>query len=153
MEILKKTDLFGKAKISQISSEIVNTVESGEVNVLEAVVLLKTMSKAIEDAEAKLKPLINSEIAKYDKGGANLLGATLSLMEGGTKYDFSKCNDSELNDLNVSLFEIEEKINKRKIFLKSLPKEGLEIVVNEGECVRIFPPSKTSTSTFKVVFK
>ena len=152
-DILKKDTLFGKEKAIAITNEIINAVESGEVKAIDAIVLLKTYSKAIDSAEAILKPQILSEIQKYGKDGATLLGCHISLMEAGTRYDYANTNDQELLELMTELSKISEKVKERQEFLKKLPASGLEILQNGDEVAKIYPPAKSSTSTFKFVFK
>jgi hypothetical protein len=65
------------------------------------------------------------------------------------KYDYVFCEDDILNDLVISRLALEEQIKERQEFLKHLPSEGIEIISRYGEVKRIYPPSKSSTSSIK----
>ncbi len=83
-----------------------------------------------------------------------LHNAEFSIKEVGTKYDFSQCEDLELIDLIVKKVEIDTKIKAKEDFLKTVPLSGL-IVTNEetGETYKVYPPSKTSTTSVAVSLK
>jgi hypothetical protein len=44
---------------------------------------------------------------------------------------------------------LDEQIKDREKFLKSIPTEGIEIVDMDGVVKRVYPPSKSSTSSVK----
>jgi hypothetical protein len=48
------------------------------------------------------------------------------------------------------LIQIDKSMKWRKDFLKTVPVSGLDIITEDGEAVRIYPPSKKSTSSYKV---
>jgi hypothetical protein len=141
----------GKQRMMEITNDIVNSVESGSISALEAVVMMKTYLKAIEQAESILKPAVIDAIAKYGKT-AKLLGCELSTMEAGTRYDYTNCGDNVLNTLNEQKKELDVQIKERETMLKGLPTNGIETVTEDGEVIKLFPPQKTSTSTFKFSF-
>lgn len=78
-------------------------------------------------------------------------GVKFECAETGTSYDFSKCNDPVLLNLEEKAKEATEKLKERKEFLKVVPSTGL-LVTDEGsgETNTIYPPSKSSKSSFKV---
>lgn len=78
-------------------------------------------------------------------------GVKFEIAEVGTAYDFSQCNCPELVDLETRAAELAEQIKKRKEFLKTVPAKGLEILISEtGETITLYPPAKSSKSSFKV---
>lgn len=151
MELLNK-DTYGKAKMLAITNDIVTAVESGHVNAVEAIVMLKTYSKAIEQAESILKPTVCDEISKYGKEGAKLLGCELSLVEAGTRFDYTNCGDYVLNCLYEEKKALDAKIKERETMLKAIPINGLEILEDGNVVGCIYPPQKSSSSTFKFSF-
>lgn len=120
-------------------------------NILEAAEMISVMETFIKEVRAskEFTEYVRDEVAKNGKDITNPSGAKIELAETGVKYDFSKCGDYELDQLQNHLESIEEQISKRKEFLKSLPLSGIE-VVNEDEVYKIFPPSKSSTSSYKI---
>jgi uncharacterized protein YbcI len=94
---------------------------------------------------------VRTEIEKHKTINTNN-GSKLELTESGVKYDYSKCDDPILADLMTKKDELDKSIEERQKFLKSLSYEGMELVLGD-EVVKLFPPSKSSTSTYKVTLK
>lgn len=92
---------------------------------------------------------VRDELAKYKGKYSSESGTKIEAAEVGTKYDFSNCNDPELKELEIGLFQFETAVNDRKAFLKTVPISGMNIITIQGEAVTVYPPSKTSTSSFK----
>lgn len=89
----------------------------------------------------------NGEKGKYTTGR----GVKFEVAETGSSYDFSKCNDPELLDLEEKSKAAAEALKARKEFLKTVPAAGLPIIIEStGETVTLYPPSKSSKSSFKV---
>ena len=94
--------------------------------------------------------MVRDEVTKEgSKAKVTVTGVKIELAETGVKYDFSQCNDYDLNCLLEESERLEVQIKERKEFLKLLPKAGVDVVTNFGEVLRIYPPSKSSTSNFK----
>lgn len=108
------------------------------------------------NSQSKIEPdrelvgMIRDEVQKYGKVFTTPRGVKFELAETGTKYDYSNCNDQELVELEGQLEVLKEKVKTRQEFLKTVPQEGLDIITGHGEPVKIFPPTKTSNSSFKV---
>lgn len=93
---------------------------------------------------------VRSEVQKFGKEYQSPTGTRIELAEVGTKYDFTHCGSSELQELLEIQDGIESKIKSLKEFLKSLPDEGMMVLnPTTGELEMVFPPIKTSTSSFK----
>jgi hypothetical protein len=70
----------------------------------------------------------------------------------GVKYDYSVCQDAVYNNLKNKLVVLEDEIKAREKFLKTIPSQGLETLI-EDEVVTLYPPNKTSTTTISVNLK
>jgi len=92
---------------------------------------------------------LSYEIAKYGSHHITSTGTRIELAEVGVKYDYTFCEDDKYNEMVVKKMALEEQIKERQIFLKSLPVEGIEILDEDGVLKRIYPPSKSSTSSVK----
>jgi hypothetical protein len=101
-----------------------------------------------EDKE--LIGMIRDEVGKYGKTFTTPRGVKFELAETGSNYDFSQCNDPELALLEQQADEVSKKLKERKEFLKTVPSKGLEIHNGDGELVMVYPPSKSSKSSYKV---
>jgi hypothetical protein len=104
-----------------------------------------------KEGDKELKDYIRSEITKYGKSFTTPRGAKFELFEAGTKYYYDKTNDPVLQLLERQLQYDKEQLEKRQEFLKGVPTEGMLITDEEtGETYKVYPPYKTSTSSFKV---
>jgi hypothetical protein len=94
---------------------------------------------------------VRDEIAKHGKVANTGSGTKIELAEVGTKYDFSQCEDPTLLELERKINYLDSELANRKDFLKTVPLSGL-LVTDEttGETYKVYPPSKTSTSSYKV---
>lgn len=91
---------------------------------------------------------LRDEVAKHGKQVVTSYGTKIELAEVGTKYDYSNCGDSEYNQLIQQMEALETAIKERQTWLKSVPISGIDVVVGDEVC-RIYPPSKSSTSSIK----
>lgn len=93
---------------------------------------------------------VRSEVQKFGKEYKSPSGTKIELAETGTKYDYTHCGCSELVELEEIQDQVESKIKAMKDFLKALPDEGMMVMNSTtGELEMVFPPIKTSTSSFK----
>lgn len=141
-----------KAQISASSKSLVDTVlETGNViEVAEAISGMEQFLKEVKGDE-RFVSYLREEVAKFGKVATRPSGTKIELAETGTKYDYSKTDDFILPDLQKQADELAEKIKARQDFLKAIPVEGMELLnESSGEMVRVYPPSKTSTSSYKV---
>lgn len=141
-----------KNQIETFANQLEKGLNEGQIVPSELLRFQKAMEKVFE----KIKPTLISntidEISQYEKN-AVLKGAEFSIVEAGTKYDFSDCNDLEYKALEFSLEKTKEALKQREMFLKSI-KEPLQLIDEDsGEVYVIYPPKKSSTTTVKVTFK
>jgi ribosomal protein L32E len=108
-------------------------------------------SKNPEDkaGDNEFRDMIREEIKKYNGTYTTPRGVKFEMAETGTKYNFSECGDLELPELEAQAAELATKIKKRQEFLKSLPASGVDVITSDGEAIKLYPPSKTSTSSYK----
>jgi len=97
---------------------------------------------------------VRTELMKFGREYVTPSGTKIELAEVGTKYDFTHCGSTELQELEELQDKTEARIKSVKDFLKTLPDEGM-MVLNQstGELEMVFPPAKTSTSSFKTTLK
>jgi hypothetical protein len=65
------------------------------------------------------------------------------------KYDYSGCGDIQWEMMDAEMKGLKDRITEREKFLKNLPLEGIE-VRHEDQLIHVYPPSKSSTSSFKI---
>lgn len=128
------------------------------------------MFKFVEETSKQLKELTDSNgknsfvdlvreeiISNSDDGKSYVskYGNKFELMEAAPKHDYSHCGDPIWNKLNSEIEKLKVRLKERESFLKGLKaKTDLMNVVDPytGEIyenVELYPPIKTSTSTYK----
>lgn len=128
---------------------IQNVLETGNIlEVVEQIAALEAFIKQIKSND-EFKSYALEEVAKHGKEFKSPSGAKIAPMETGISYTFEFCGDPELHELLEQQRKLEIKISDRKAFLKTLPDCGMDILKDDEVC-KIFPPFKTSTSTYKV---
>jgi hypothetical protein len=139
-----------KNQIKIIAQNSINELmDSGRI--LEAAEALSIMEKFIEEVRSSkaFTDYVREEVAKNGKEITNSSGAKIELSEAGTKYDFSQSNDPILAQLQAKFEVAKAMLDERKTYLKSIPSTGVEVLI-EDELVKLYPPSKTSSSTYKI---
>ncbi len=151
IEIIKNYSGLKKSQISGLAQIAVEAVlETGNVlDVAESLSAMEDFIKSIK-ADKRFTDYVRDEAAKFGKLFTSQSGAKIELAEVGSKYDFSLCNDPELQESENHLIFYEKEVKDRKEFLKTIPSAGLDIITKDGEPIKIYPPSKTSTSSYKV---
>lgn len=140
-----------KTQITELAKFGVDYVlETGQPElVAEQIAVMENYIKAVK-ADPRFTEYVRDELAKNKGKIVTASGAKIEIMEGGTKYHYENCNDPVLSELQIQEAEIEQKIKEREVFLKAVPFKGTTIITDDGEAVTVFPPNKTSTSTYKV---
>lgn len=141
-----------KSEIKSIANEtVLSLLEGGRPLLMaEAISAMEVFVKEVKD-NPEFKSYVREEAEKYPKGFVSQSGAKIELAEVGTKYDYSQCGDVEWEMMDAEMKSLKEKISEREKFLKNLPGAGIEQLNKEtGEVTRIYPPSKSSTSSYKI---
>ena len=122
---------------------------------IEAAEALSVMENFIKELRSnkQFSDYVRDEIAKNGKQ-IETQSAKLELAETGVKYNFDNCGDVIYEQLEQQLQSVEADLKDRKEFLKTVPLSGLSIINEQtGEVSTIYPPSKQSTSTYKITLK
>lgn len=138
-----------KTQLNIIAEDSVNSLlEQGySIQSLELFSKMEYLIKEIKSNKDFIES-VKDEISKYGKSYLSSTGTKIELAEVGVKYDYSKCGDVTLLKLMNEVEKLEEMIKERKEFLKNIPLSGLEVIF-EDEVIRVYPPSKSSTTSFK----
>lgn len=149
-----------------IANQLYQRVLNGEASAVETYEAAKFMGsvadalKSCTDEVGKnsFTDLIRAEISENlqgEKAYTTKFGSKFSLAETGTKYDFKQCGDVLWNHYEAEIAKLDKLKKGRETLLKSLtapmivsypdPETG-EMLEN----VELIPPTKTSTSSFKV---
>lgn len=146
---LFKEVAIDKPFIANTAQSIISAINEGELNPIDLKLRLKAIESVIETIKPVLDKAARDEAEKYGAKSFERLGARIELIEAGTKYDYSNCNDDQYKDLIIELEKLKLKIKQREKFLQSID-GSMNIVTDHGEGVTVFAPIKTSTSTIKI---
>jgi hypothetical protein len=152
-EMLSQEYPKSKQEISiQAENAVNNILENGDpLNALDVITRVEEFIECIHK-NPKFKEYALEELRKHEKGKAKLsTGTKIETAEVGVKYDYTQCGDSEWELLTTDRQSLDVKIKEREAFLKTVPSSGLTTIdTMTGDVVTIYPPSKSSTSSFKI---
>jgi len=138
-----------KSNIPEAVAAIATAVDSGEINPLKALTLLKIYETIVTTARKEIMQQALKEAAKYGKGECEMLGFKIQQAEAGTSYDYSGCGDLEWERWDAQVLSATNSRKDREAVLKAL-KEPMTLVNEDtGETYRVNPPLKKSTTTLK----
>lgn len=115
---------------------------------------VKNMESMIKDltSNKEYKNLVHEATVPYGKS-FDRHNAKVEIKEAGTSYDYTNCNDPELEELFEAMNLAKEKLKERETFLKNIPSAGIDNVTKDGEVVKIYPPVKSSSTTVSITLK
>ena len=142
-----------KEERQQFAIQVTNNLMEGLADPLKVHLQVKYMEDIIKQltSNSVYKTMVLTEAQKYGKT-FDQHNAKFEIKEMGVKYDYSNCNDPLYKELEFLLENIETRIKERQLFLKSITQSGQEILVDD-EVVKVYPPSKSSTTTVTVNLK
>lgn len=151
-----------KSQRKSFCLQIIEQLENGEADPLQVHVFLKnieqifkmlTDEKTGKDFAERYRAALLEAASKEGKisNGFEKYNAKFQIKETGIKYDWTKCEDEELNELLVQQEKIDAMVKARQEFLKTVPDSGLIITNGEtGETRKVYKPAKSSTTTISV---
>lgn len=135
-------------------SNIIQSVKKGVTPPLEILVKCKAIADVMDLIRDEILDISIDEVRKYGKEGANVLGAKVSVIESGVKWDFSECQTALLDIAMQKEKEAKEEVKRVQDILKFMGEKGLNemLIDNEtGEMITMQkPPIKSSKTTTKV---
>jgi hypothetical protein len=141
---------FGKHEVEQFSAQLIEAIESGEVDPLRFKIFIKGMTTVFDNIKETLDKAARDAAEAYGTKEVKTLGATITLVEAGTKYDYSGCG----HPMYFAYQGEEKKYGEmRKALEKTLQSLKGKTIMGDpetGESFEVFPPVKKSTSTLQV---
>lgn len=145
---------YGLTKNEQtdMAQQIIDRVSEGELSAMEAKLFLKSAEAVVARAMEGIDPMARREAERYGEKSFRLKGVNVELANTGTKYDYSGCNDPELDALQEKLDEAKKLVAARQKFLQTLKKPTTIVDDATGEIITINPPVKTWNEGLKISF-
>jgi len=154
-----------KKGVTRAATNIYSSIMDGNMSAVDVAVMLKFVEetgkqlKELTDDNGKntFVDLVREEIEKNSDDGKTYNtkhGVKFELYEAATKFDYESCGDPIWNKLNKELELVKMKMKERESFLKSMKESTIMNIVDPDtsefyENVQLFPPAKSSTSTYK----
>lgn len=137
--------------VAELVQRAVDAVVNGEVDPITAHINISRMEAAIKayKENAAIKAITLDELQKYGKK-KTFGDCTLEMREGGVKYDYTNCGDSQLLEMYDTRDALLADIKERENTLKNLPLSGMADP-HTGEV--IYPPAKSSKTIIATTFK
>ena len=134
-----------KSDIKIATDILIQQVDNGEVNPIDAALQLKVLEEFVKDAREKLNKYTIDELYKYQACKVNIYDAKIEIAETGVKYDYS--TDLVWQKLKQENELTSSALKEREDLLKKIP-AGSQLVDENGEVAT--GPTKTSTTSYKI---
>jgi hypothetical protein len=154
-----------KKGVAKAATNIYTSVMEGHMSALDVAIMLKFVDEtgkqlkelSDDDGRNTFVDLVREEIERNSDDGKSYTskhGVKFELYEAATKFDYESCGDPVWNRLNKELEFLKVKLKERESFLKTLKESATLNIMDPDtseyfENVQIYPPTKTSTSTYK----
>ena len=137
-----------KAQLKTFVGSFVEAAKNGYNEPLEVLKKLKVLEEITKKAKVELKDFFEDDSDNYNEKIIERFGCTFTKRET-PKYDFSVCEDSELEMMENEFNRLKEEIKARKNFLSMLKDNYIN--QETGEVIK--PPSKIIQSSIAVTLK
>lgn len=152
---LSNLSLFETTKVERqsFSEAIVSNLMEGLADPLKVHLQVKCMEDLIKQITSNpvYRDMLVTEAAKYGKSFEHH-NAKFEIKEVGVKHNYENCGDPIIKELEDRQASIENELKERQKFLKSIPESGMEILIGD-ELVKVYPPTKTSTTSVNINLK
>jgi hypothetical protein len=121
---------MGLAQVDHVplADNIKHHIKEGNINPLEMLITLKRLKQIVdltissEKGDKEIKTILREAVFNSLDGGKSIdiFGANLRLQATGTRYDFSACNDTVLNELVKIQEQVTALIKTRQDEIKAL---------------------------------
>lgn len=142
-----------KQQVASFVADFKSRFLSGEVNPLQTLAQLKMIEKTVAEllSDSEIETAIMSDAEKYNKDELlNLHGCKFEVREVGTKYDYSKTDDTVLFELEKQKAKIDADIKSRQELLKNVSSES---PMYNADGIELRKPIKTSKTKVVVTIK
>lgn len=140
---------LNKSSISSLIDQVCHSLTEGNEDPVKALVMGKKLDELSKKYNEKVRQLVSGKI-KLQKGESYIkYDVEITEEETGVRYDYSKCNDAEWNQLNDEIEPLLAKRKEREEFLKTIRKEFVD--EETGEIIQ--PPLRSGKLGYKLSLK
>lgn len=131
-----------KQDIKSAAEDMVSGVEKGER--LSAYLVVTKAKATLEIIQSELHDDALEEARKYGRN-YQMQNTTLDMRDTGVKWDYSNCNDPELERLQAEFDKAKKALEKRQKFLQALDKPLTTVDEQDGSVEPIYPAVRKAT--------
>ena len=145
-----------KAQRESFVSTLVESIDNGNVDPLKIHLQIKCMEDIIKQLNDNpiYRDAILTQAQTYSQKEFEFMNAKIAIREVGVKYNYDNCNDNIFKKMVSEKNTLDEKMKARQKFLQLAPIEGTLVTDEEtGETEKIYPATKTSTTSLVVTLK
>jgi len=147
-------DIANNISVSEYSNTIIDKLNNGEIDAVSLAIKIKYFEEIFDNLKNDLRDAVITELNKYNKNEiVSKFNAEIKIKEAGVKYDFSNCNDSELNTINAEIDRLTVLRKDREKFLKTINGSITTVDEKTGEVITLFCPIKSSSTTYMINLK
>ena len=146
-------EIVSKTNLERLTRHLVQLIEDGEVNPLDAIVKMHAMGKLVEGVTKNImvKDVVRAELERYGTKTVKYEGVTFQLKAVSTRYEYSVCNDPVWQRLKNNADIAAAALKEREEFLKAIPLEGFtQVDPLTGEVVQTVRPEKRSEEGYSI---
>jgi hypothetical protein len=139
-------------QIARFSKMLIEDVQSGNVNPLELLVMLRALERISETVLDAIQSNIDTAKDNYSEKNFDVLGAKVEKSEIAVRYRYETAKDIEWERRRAAVDAAMSLLNEREEFLRTLREPMTAVDTESGEVFTISPPLKASKSGVKVRF-
>jgi len=139
----------------EFTYQVIQRLNDGELDPLKTHLQVKALEDMLETLKGN-KDYKDAVLRAAVLNGKDFeyMTAKFNIREVGVKYDFSQCGSNDYNDIMVDYNDATKRKKDMEDFLKKVPHTGLDIINGvTGEVNKVYPPSKSSTTSVAVSLK
>ena len=144
-----------KAGQRQMAATLVAQIADGEADPLATVAKAKSLSEVLTAflKDSSVTQAVLKECQKYGRGERpSASGALFQPRETGVKYDYTHCGDPVWQRLSAEAAAAAARLREREQFLQALRTPQTVVDDDTGEVSTIYPPARTSTTSYAILF-
>lgn len=110
---------LSKTRSAELTEQVVQCVEDGEIRPLDALAKLSWLSQTIDGAIKKIRPLATDEAERdYAQKEFGAYGVRFQVKEAGVRYDYSDSDEwlqlqAKIDDLELERKQLEERLRHK----------------------------------------
>lgn len=140
---------LNKDSISSLINQVCHSITEGNEDPVKALVMGKKLDELSKQYNEKVRQLVSGRI-RLQKGESYIkYDVEITEEETGVRYDYSKCNDAEWNQLTEQIEPLLAQRKQREEFLKTIRKEFVD--EETGEIIQ--PPIRSGKLGYKLSLK